>query len=240
MKGDKNILNYFKTRHYLRKEQNERYYPYFGLETYVGGQGKGKTLSAVKRIKELLEQYPKVTFITNVKIDGIEKATYFTNSEELVEELKKIDTSNNKGYLIFIDEIHVVLAELFGKSDPIFLQFLSQQRKLSIHIIATSQMFNKLPKFIRDYLIQSGQVILCNKVLKVIQVNKWADMESCKEDSKGIIEFTKAKVKWFIHTEELYKSYDTFAVINQIKGLMKGSLTYGARLSNSNRSTTGK
>lgn len=140
--------------------------------------------------------------------------------------------------MIFIDEIHVVLAELFGRSDPIFLQFLSQQRKLSIHIIATSQMFNKMPKFIRDYLIQSGQVITCNKYFNVIQVNKWADMESCEENAKGIVEFKKAKIEWFIHTKELYETYDTFAVISQIKGLMKGSLTYGARLSNNNGTDT--
>lgn len=151
-----------------------------------------------------------------------------------------IDTQNTKGYLIFVDEIHVVLAELFGKSDPIFLQFLSQQRKLSIHIIATSQMFNKLPKFIRDYLMQSGQVIVCNKIFKVIQINKWVDMESIQEDSKGVLIFKRAKLEWFIHTKELYESYDTFAVISQIQGLMKGSLTYGTRLSNNNEPTTEK
>lgn len=157
-----------------------------------------------------------------------------------MEILKKIDINNNKGYLIFIDEIHVVLAELFGKSDPIFLQFLSQQRKLSIHIIATSQMFNKLPKFIRDYLIQSGQIIVCNNYLKIIQWNKRVDMETVKENSKGEMEYTKCKIEWFIHTKELYESYDTFAVITQIQGLMKGSLTYGSRLPINNESTTDK
>ncbi len=188
-----------------------------------------------------MQEYPELTFITNVKINGIENAIYFNNSEQLIEELKKIDiNANKKGYLIFIDEIHVVLAELFGRSDPIFLQFLSQQRKLSIHIIGTSQMFNKLPKFIRDYLIQSGQIIVCNNFFKVIQWNKWVDMETVKEDSKGTMIYTKAKIKWFIHNKELYESYDTFAVISQIKGLMKGSLTYGTRLSSSNGSTSDK
>lgn len=240
MKGDKNIFNIFKTKKWLKNKKNERYYPYFGLETYVGGQGKGKTITAVNRIIELLEKYPKVTFISNVKIEEIENVIYFKNSGELVEILKNIDITNNKGYLIFIDEIHVVLAELFGKSDPIFLQFLSQQRKLSIHIIGTSQMFNKLPKFIRDYLIQSGQIIVCNNFFNIIQFNKWVNMETVKENSKGEMEYLKCKIKWFIHTPKLYESYDTFAVISQIQGLMKGSLTYGARLSTNNESTTEK
>ncbi len=65
-------------------------------------------------------------------------------------------------------------------------------------------------------------------------------METVKEDSKGTMIYTKAKIKWFIHNKELYESYDTFAVISQIKGLMKGSLTYGTRLSSSNGSTSDK
>lgn len=189
---------------------------------------------------KLLQEYPEVTFITNVEIKGIENAIFFKNSEELVTILKKIDINNNKGYLIFVDEIHVVLAELFGRSDPIFLQFLSQQRKLSIHIIATSQMFNKLPKFIRDYLIQSGQIIVCSNLFNVIQWNKWVDMDTVHENSKGEMEYDKCKIKWFIHTKELYESFDTFAVISQIQGLMEGSLTYGNRLSNNNEPTTEK
>lgn len=185
-----------------------------------------------------MEQYPEVTFITNVKIKNIENAIYFKNSEELVEQLKKIDINNIKGYLIFIDEIHVVLAELFGKSDPIFLQFLSQQRKLSIHIIGTAQMFNKLPKFIRDYLIQSGQIIMCNNILKVIQINKIVDMEEIETNSKNEIIAKKCKIEWYIHTKELYESFDTFAVISQIQGLMKGKSENGTRLSINNEPIT--
>lgn len=48
MKGDKNILNYFKTRKYLKNNQNEKYYPYCGLETYVGAQGKRKNTDSNK------------------------------------------------------------------------------------------------------------------------------------------------------------------------------------------------
>lgn len=193
--------------------------------------GKGKTLSCVKRIKELKEKYPQTTLISNVVIKGIENVEYFENADKLVELLKKIDIKNNKGYIIFIDEIHVVLADLFLKIDPIFLQFLSQQRKLSIHIIGSSQMYDRLPKFIREYLVQSGQIILCNKIFNVIQINKWAEMEEVEEDSKNAIILHKVKLKYFIHTIDLYESYDTYAVISQIKNMMKGRQDNGIRLS---------
>lgn len=178
-----------------------------------------------------MKKYPKLTFITNVKIEGIEiekPIIYFQNSEELIIELKKINLNENYGYLIFIDEIHVVLAELYGRTDPIFLQFLSQQRKLSIHIIATSQMFNYLMKPVRKYLIQSGQIIMCKKVFNVIQINKHIVMDTVEEQNNGTFTYKRAKLKWYIHTKELYECYDTFAVISQIQGLMKGELRYNA------------
>lgn len=123
----------------------------------MGAQGKGKTITAVHEIKKRLELYPKAIFITNVKIKEIKNETFlFSTTDELVELLKtKIVVGDRKGYVIFIDEIHVVLAELFGRTDPIFLTFLSQQRKMNINIIGTSQMYNRLPRVIRDYLRQS-------------------------------------------------------------------------------------
>jgi len=164
----------------------------------------------------------------------------FRNSEELVELLKQINIEQDKGYLIIIDEIHVVLAELYGKTDPIFLQFLSQQRKLKIHILASSQMFNYIPKFCREYLLQSGQIIMCSKILKIIQINKYIEMDTIVKNKDLTFTYKKAKIKWWIHSKEDYESYDTFAVISQIQGLMKGSLTYGDRISDNTRSITEK
>lgn len=192
----------------------------------MGGQGKGKTISACKTIIERLEKYKDPILITNTKIKGITNETiYFNNSEELVEILKtKIKIGNRKGYIVFIDEIHVVLAELFGRTDPIFLQFLSQQRKMNINIIGTSQMYNKLPKVIRDYLRQSGKIILCNNFFKLIQLNKRLNMENIEEDSKNNLIWHGCKLEFYFHTIELYECYNTFAIISQIQGLMNGEL----------------
>lgn len=205
----------------------------------------GKTISATYTIKERLSQYPKAKFITNVEIKGIDNEThYFSNSNELVEILKNVIVAEERsGYLIFIDEIHVVLAELFGKTDPIFLTFLSQQRKLSINIIGTSQMYNKCPRVIRDYLRQSGQIILCNNFFNAIQVNKRLNMDSVEENSKNNLDWQGCKLEWFIHTIELYESYNTFAVITQIKGLLNQKESrvigdYGIRLSSDIGTTT--
>lgn len=189
-----------------------------------------------KYAEEYIHNYPKITIISNVILKNIKEEEYdiryYQNVEELVQQLIQIEQNNEKGYLIIIDEIQVVLADMFGKIDPIFLTFLSQQRKLGIKILATSQLFSRMLKPVREFLIQSGQIIICKNYLKVIQVNKIVDMESVKEDSKNAIVYGKSKVEWFIHTKEDYQRYDTFAVISQIKGLLKGEKENGLGLSN--------
>lgn len=188
--------------------------------------GSGKTLSLTKYAEEIIRQYPKITIISNIEFKNIKKEDYdiryYSNLDELIEQLSKIEQNNDKGYLIIIDEIQVVLADMFGKIDPIFLMFLSQQRKLSIKILATSQLFSRMLKPVREFIIQSGQCIVCKNYAKVIQVNKYIDMETAEEDGKNGISYKRCKNKWFIHTKEDYLRYDTFAVISQIKGLLKG------------------
>lgn len=100
-------------------------------------------------------------------------------------------------------------------------------------------MYNKLPRVIRDYLRQSGQIVLCNNWFKAIQVNKELNMENVTEDSKNNIDYSGIKWQIFFHNPELYESYDTFAVISQIKGLMKGDLPNASRLYDNNVATSG-
>lgn len=118
-------------------------------------------------------------------------------------------------------EIHVVLSELFGISDPTFLMYLSQLRKFGIIIIGTCQLYNKCPKLIRDYLRQGGQIIFCKKIFGSITLNNFVEMETCTEGTNLKLECKISKTEWFIHTIELYESYDTYAIITQVKKLMK-------------------
>lgn len=147
---------------------------------------------------------------------------YFHTANELVKVINKVvQEKNERGYVIMIDELHVVLSELFGQSDPTFLMYLSQLRKFGILIIGTTQMYNKLPKVIRDYLRLGGQIIYCKKLLPGLTINSFVDMESVEETANLKLSCKISHWEYFIHTIEMYESYDTFAVITQIKQLMK-------------------
>lgn len=85
-------------------------------------------------------------------------------------------------------------------------------------------MYNKLPRVIRDYLRQSGQIILCKNYFKAIQVNKRLNMEDIEENSKNNLVWQGCKLEIFFHTIDLYERYNTFAVITQIQGLLNKDL----------------
>lgn len=222
MKGTKNPVNFFRTWKY-RLDNKKKDFPFYGIHAYMGEFGSGKTLSAVKYCFDILTQYKNTIFITNTEIKGIgNKTFYFGNAEELVKILKDVITEKNRdGYVIFIDEMHVVLSDLFGSSNPLFLTYLSQLRKLGIIIIGTCQLYNKCPKTVRDYLRLSGQIIFCHKILGSITLNRYVDMETCQENSSLKLDYKLKYIDWFFHTVELYECYDTHAVVSQIKGLLK-------------------
>lgn len=222
MKGTKNPINFFKSWKYRKKNKNTDF-PYYGINAYMGAFGSGKTLSAVLYCTDILTKYPKALFITNTTIKGLENETYFFSSaEELTKILQEVLTEKNtNGYVIFMDEMHVVLSDLFSSSNPVFLAYLSQLRKLGVVIVGTCQLYNKCPKVVRDYLRLSGQIIFCGKILKGITLNRYVDMETCTENSSLKLDYKLKRIDWFFHTIELYESYDTKAVIQQIKSIIK-------------------
>lgn len=222
MKGTKNPMNLIKSAIY-RKKNRKTVFPYYGIEAFMGKFGAGKTLGCVFKCITILQKYPKAILITNTHINGVDNTTFkFSSAEELVKVMREvIEEKNTNGYVIFIDELHVVLSDLFSHSDPIFLTYLSQLRKLGIYIIGTCQLYNKCPKMVRDYLRLSGQIVFCNKILGGITILQYVDMEDCQETSNLNLNFKIKSWDWFFHTIQLYESYDTFAVVSQIKNLIK-------------------
>lgn len=224
MKGTKNPINFFKTLKY-RKKNKMKDFPYYGIRAYMGEFGSGKTLSSVNFCYDVCHDYPDAIFITNTSIKGVTNKTYFfTGASELIEVLQNVLSEKNKnGYLIFIDEMHVVLSDLFNQSNPVFLAYLSQLRKLGVVIVGTCQLYNKCPKVVRDYLRLSGQIIFCHKIIPGVTLNRYVDMDTCSENSSLKLDYKLHHIDWFFHTVEMYECYDSHALIGQIKSLINNS-----------------
>ena len=126
-----------------------------GITVFCGPQGAGKTLSAVRYIRRVLDAYPRCIFCSNTVIHGYEDRTVEYNGLDSLKELE----NGFSGVLYFIDEIHLELYSLESKNiDMDVIVELSQQRKQRKHIVGTSQVYMRMAKPLRE---QVKNIVLC-------------------------------------------------------------------------------
>lgn len=212
----KNIYETLKFKRKFAKDNPEYFYPQ-GLLVFCGSQGSGKTLSAVQYIIKLCTEYPRAILCTNTKIIGLPAHTAVVPYEG-IESLTKYE-NGHFGVIYFIDEIHLEFNSLESKNVPIEVMIeVSQQRKQRKHIIGTSQVYMRMAKPLRE---QIKNVVICKKLLNVIQLNRLVDGETAHEVD-GSLKFDTSKVCIWFHSPKLYNSYDTYAKMKRYRDEWKG------------------
>lgn len=125
--------------------------------------------------------------------------------------------NGEQGVIYLIDEIQLYLNSLESKNINMdVLKTISQQRKQRIHIVATSQVFGRMAKPIRE---QFSNVVVCKNFLGFFQRNSYVDRDSIDTDNSADTKITgsvKKNFVWF-HNPKMYKRYDTYAVIEKGK-----------------------
>lgn len=195
----------------FRKEHPEYFDP-DGILVFCGGQGAGKTISAVQYVQRICELYPQVKVCCNFDIflpEQIEVIPW-TGVQCFT------DISNGyAGVIYLIDEIHLEFNSLESKKmDSGIFEVVSQQRKQRKHIVGTSQVFNRIAKPFRE---QFKYAVACNCLFNCFQINTLLDAKHAKIDDTGEIIASSIKKYFWFHTPELYQSYDTYAVMKRLR-----------------------
>lgn len=202
--------------------RNPQYFYPDGIWVFTGPQGSGKTISAVQCAREIAAQYPAARVISNIdfELKGGERPEVFERYEQLAEEDNGIC-----GLIFVLDEIHVLWNSLESKSIPIAeMSALCQMRKSRRLILGTSQVYGRIAKPIREQL---KYVIDCHNYLHVIQRNIVADPSRSREMNGHIFPDVICE-RWWFHTPELYKSYETLDKVQRIdRGPQAPKLEYG-------------
>lgn len=127
-------------------------------------------------------------------------------------------SNNDKGVIFLIDEIQLYMNSLQSKNINVdVMAQISQQRKQRKHIVATSQVFGRMAKPLRE---QFSCVIVCKNILGFLQCNKLVDRDSISDEQSTTGTELKGKVKrkfWYIHDINDYKNYDTYRIIEKGK-----------------------
>lgn len=202
------------------RKAHPTYFDPEGIMVFCGPQGAGKTLSAVRYIRNILDAYPRCIFCSNTEIRGYEDRTVAYDG---LDSLKNIENGFD-GVLYFIDEIHLELNSLESKNiDMDVIVELSQQRKQRKHIVGTSQVYMRMAKPLRE---QVKNIVLCKNFFGLLQHNQLIDGFSAVEEN-GKLKCQVIKNQWFFHSAELYACYDTYSKMKRYKKVWKGRKQYG-------------
>lgn len=125
--------------------------------------------------------------------------------------------NDQRGVIFLIDEIQLYMNSL--KSNNINMDTMtqiSQQRKQRKHIVATSQVFGRMAKPLRE---QFSCIVVCKSYLgSLLQYNRMIDRDSINEstDDSHVTGEVKERFVW-LHSPAMYKRYDTYYVIEKGK-----------------------
>lgn len=189
-----------------------------GIIIFEGEQGSGKTIAAVEYILSQLQKYPLAKFSANIDVKG---------QDSLLEGIDSVLDSNNGiyGQLNLIDEIQNWFNSNESKNVPIeFVGEICQERKQSKVIIGTTQRFNRMCKQLRQectMLCKPMTIFGCLTIVRCYKPNV---------DSDGVVKKARLlKTYFFVHTEELRNSYDTYEKVKRLnlKGFKPRSEQYG-------------
>lgn len=215
LKNESGLLEGIKSLKYKKnfKKEHPTYFDPEGLLVFCGAQGEGKTLSAVTYCLNILEQYPKCKFVTNVEFleplpHGITPIEY-TGLECLTE-----ISNGYEGVLYLIDEIMLEFNSLESKNITVdeMIEF-AQQRKQRKHIVGTSQVYGRIAKPLRE---QIKYAVLCQNYFGILQRNDLINGFKTTEKDGKLVTDTMKRFWWF-HSPKFYRKYNTYAKMGRTK-----------------------
>lgn len=173
-----------------------------GIIMYTGKQGMGKTLTMTRDILLLKKKYPSLKVGTN----------YGLNDEDFViDDWKKLVDYNNGDYgvLCAIDECQNWFSSKMSKNfPPRMLATVTQNRKNRRVIFMTSHFFTNVSKPIR---LHCTEIRSCRTFLKCFTIV--SRYEPIMNGDGDVIKKRRLGHYCFVHSKELYNSYDTYKVI---------------------------
>ena len=192
---------------------NGRIFKPYGLTCFVGRQGGGKTISMVEYLDRMKEMYPDCIVVTN--FNYIKQDLPFTSWRQFTEVRNGLN-----GVIFAIDELQNEYNSNNWKDFPEdLLSVVTMQRKQRIKIIATSQVFTRVVKQLRE---QCYEVVECKTFL-----GRWTRQKCYDADDYNYIidnptpeRKFKTRKKWkysFIQSNLVRKLFDSYAVVESIK-----------------------
>ena len=190
----------------------------YGMTLFTGHQGGGKTMSLVLELERYRKKYPTVYIATNFGYNyENESLKRIDDILEVVQRIKK--DPDFIGLVIGWDEIQNDFDNGTRTFPVSLLRTITQQRKQGIKMLATSQVFTRVAKAIRE---QTYSVVECKTLLFRWTFQRWYDAEEFEYNINNPTARKKmfAKKKFsFIQHDDLRALYNSYAVVDALTDL---------------------
>lgn len=174
----------------------------YGMHLLCGEQGSGKTSLMAYLVRKYKRIYPKLIVRSNFSCSM--QDLEFTSWEQLT-----LDTNGVYGELDCIDEIQNWFSSMASKNfPPDMLTIITQQRKVRRCILATSQVFTRVAKPIRENTYLMYYPFTLFGCVTFVRVYKPILNEDGTLKEKKLRKFF-----FFVHDEELRSMFDSYKTI---------------------------
>lgn len=192
---------------------NGKVFKPYGLTVFCGRQGGGKTISMVEYLDNMHKLYPDAKIITN--FNYIRQDMPFTSWRQFTEVRNGLD-----GVIFAIDELQNEYNSNNWKDFPEeLLSVVTMQRKQRIKIVATTQVFTRVVKQLRE---QCYEVVECKTFF-----GRWTKQKCYDADDYNYIidnptpeRRIRTRKKWkysFVQSNFIRKLFDSYAVVESVK-----------------------
>ena len=132
-----------------------------GIYQFVALPGEGKTLSMVAHMERQLQNHPDLMIATNFNYrNQCHSISHWSDMITFAKEAHSLQRPS----IIALDEIHVTFDSSDWKAFPQeLLALLSFNRKFSLQFLCSSQIYERIPKKVRDI---ANYTVICKNVLK--------------------------------------------------------------------------
>ena len=178
----------------------------YGLHMFCGEQGSGKTVSVIHKLQDLKHRYPKCKVRTNM---------CYKHEDEALNHWKQLVSNDNAEYgqIEVLDEIQTWFSSNQSKDFPAeMITEISQQRKQRKMLIGTAQVFSRIGKPIRE---QTTFVYLPMTIFGCLTIVRVSKPQYFDEETQRFKRYIKTY--FFVHTEEIRNSFDTYKKIEKYK-----------------------
>ena len=185
----------------------------YGITCYAGRQGAGKTTAMVEYLERMRRKYPECLIVTNF---GYQHETRPMGGWNDFFDVR----NGEKGVIFAIDEIQNEFSSSNWKNFPeTLLSEITQQRKQKIKIVATTQVFTRMAKPLRE---QTFEVVDCKTL-----AGRWTFTKAFEADEyNAVIDQPNLKNKlhrkWrknFVQTALLRSTYDSYSKVERMAQL---------------------